>query len=61
MKIALYVIGGLLILSGSIWVMQSLNLLPSTIMRGNPQWSVNGSIAIVIGAVLVFLARRRTK
>lgn len=59
MKIALYVVGGLLILSGAIWLLQSLSLLPGTYMRGNPQWSVNGSIAMVIGAILVYLARRR--
>lgn len=59
MKIALYIIGVLLILGGGVWFLQGINILPGSYMSGNPQWSINGAIAIVIGGFLIFLARRR--
>lgn len=59
MKIVLYVIGGLLILSGAIWFLQGINILPGSYMSGNPQWSINGAIAIVIGIGLILVGRRR--
>ena len=61
MKIALYIIGGLLILSGGIWFLQGINILPGSFMAGNPQWSINGAIAVAIGSFLIYLARRTTK
>ena len=59
MKIVLYVIGGLLILSGGVWVLQGTNILPGSFMTGNPQWTINGSITIVIGIGLILLGRMR--
>ena len=40
MKTALYVIGGLIILGGVIWVLQGINTLPGSFMLGNPQWTI---------------------
>ena len=59
MKTVLYVIGGLLILSGAIWFLQGINILPGSFMSGNPQWAINGAIAIVIGLGLILLGRGR--
>ncbi|HEY5731671.1 MAG TPA: hypothetical protein VIS72_16600 [Anaerolineales bacterium] len=59
MKIALYVVGVLLILSGSIWVLQGINLLPGSFMTGQIQWAYNGAISIIIGVVLILLGRAR--
>jgi hypothetical protein len=59
MIIVLYILGGLLILSGGIWFLQGINILPGSFMSGNPQWSINGAIAIVIGIGLILLGRRR--
>jgi len=59
MKITLYIIGGLLILSGGVWFLQGINILPGSFMTGDPQWSINGAIAIVIGIGLILLGRRR--
>jgi hypothetical protein len=58
-KIIIYLIGGLLILSGAIWFLQGINILPGSFMTGDPQWSINGAITIVIGSGLIYLARRR--
>lgn len=59
MKTALYIIGILLILGGGVWFLQGINILPGSYMSGNPQWSINGSIAIVIGGISIYLASRR--
>jgi hypothetical protein len=59
MKIILNIIGILLILMGAVWVLQGINVLPGSFMTGNPQWAINGGIAIVIALVLLFWANRR--
>lgn len=59
MKLALKMIGGLLILAGGIWFLQGINLLPGSFMTGNPQWTINGGIAVVIGAGLFWFASRK--
>ena len=61
MKIILYILGILIILSGIIWVLQGTNILPGSYMTGNPQWTINGVIAIVIGGVTIYFARRRNE
>ena len=42
-----------LILVGGIWFLQGINILPGSFMTGNPQWSINGGIAIIIGALII--------
>jgi hypothetical protein len=59
MKIALSIFAVLLILAGGVWFLQGINLLPGSFMTGNPQWAINGGIAVVIGAGLLWFANRR--
>ena len=59
MKIVLYILGGLMILSGAVWFLQGINILPGSFMTGDPQWAINGGIAIVVGLILVLIGRRR--
>ncbi len=59
MRILLNIIGVLLVLVGGVWFLQGINVLPGSFMTGNPQWAVNGGIAIVIGLGLLFWANRR--
>ena len=58
MKILLYIVGGILILSGSVWALQGLSILPGKLMGGQPQWILYGAIAIGVGGMLVARARR---
>ena len=51
--------GGLLILVGAVWVLQGVNILPGSFMTGDPQWTVNGAITIVIGGALILFGRSR--
>lgn len=59
MKVGLYIIGVLLILGGSVWVLQGVNILPGSFMTGDPQWAINGAIAIVIGIAVILFGRSR--
>lgn len=58
MKIVLNLLGILLALAGGVWFLQGINILPGSFMTGNPQWAINGGIAVVIGVGLLWLANR---
>ncbi len=57
--VLLRILGALLLLSGGIWFLQGINILPGSFMTGNPQWAVNGAIAMGIGIGLFIFASRR--
>lgn len=59
MKIALIIIGGLLVLMGIIWILQGINILPGSFMSGQSKWAINGAISAIIGAALLAFAYRR--
>ena len=59
MKIALNILGVLLVLFGAIWFFQGVNLLPGSFMSGQIRWAVYGGIAVVVGICLLLSARRR--
>lgn len=54
MKLALKIIGVLIFLGGSVWFLQGINILPGSYMTGDPQWAINGSIAMLVGIALAF-------
>jgi hypothetical protein len=53
------VIGTVLILSGAVWFLQGINVLPGSFMTGQIRWAVYGGIAVVVGIVLLIATRRR--
>ena len=53
MKLAWSVLAILLILAGSVFALQGLNLLPGTVMRGSPEWLIIGALMAATGAVLL--------
>ncbi len=55
MKIALLIIGILLILIGIVWFLQGANVLPGSVMTGKLQWVIIGGIVFVVGAILLIL------
>jgi hypothetical protein len=62
MRIALNVLGALLVLFGGVWFLQGINVLPGSFMTGQIRWAVYGGIAVAAGvAVLVVANRRRIK
>lgn len=59
MKTVLYILGVMLILAGSVWFLQGINILPGSVMSGQIQWAINGTISIIIGVGLILWARRK--
>ena len=59
MKTFLKIVGGLIFLAGLVFFLQGINILPGSYMTGDPQWAINGAIAIVIGTGLFWFANRR--
>jgi len=58
MKIAMRIVGALLIVMGSIWFRQGINVLPGSFMTGQIQWAYNGGGAVLVGLGLILASRR---
>jgi hypothetical protein len=59
MKVAMLIVGVLLILTGGIWFLQGVNILPGSVMTGQLLWAIFGGIAVVLGVILLVLGLRR--
>jgi len=59
MKSVFNVVGIVLILAGSVFFLQGVNILPGSFMTGQIQWAINGAISIAIGIGLILWARRK--
>lgn len=59
MRTLVTVVGVLLMLAGTVWFFQGINLLPGSFMTGQLEWAVYGATALCLGLALVFFARRR--
>ncbi|PKN99127.1 MAG: hypothetical protein CVU42_09700 [Chloroflexi bacterium HGW-Chloroflexi-4] len=58
-KIILNILGVLLILGGGVWILQGINILPGSFMTGQIRWAYYGSVAALVGIVLLVLANRK--
>lgn len=61
MKIALVVLGLLLILLGAVWLLQGFNILAGSAMSGHRRYALLGGGMAVVGVVLEILAARIRK
>ncbi|MGZ5425222.1 MAG: hypothetical protein ACXW2R_01935 [Candidatus Aminicenantales bacterium] len=59
MKVILTIIGVLLILSGGVWILQGINVLPGSFMTGQIRWAIYGGIAVLGGIILIVMVNRR--
>jgi hypothetical protein len=59
MKIVLNIIGIILLLAGSTFFLQGVNILPGSTMTGDPQWAINGGVMIGVAIGLMVWANRR--
>ena len=59
MRIALDVVAALGILTGAVWFLQGINVLPGSFMTGQIRWSVYGSVLILASAGLLVRTNRR--
>jgi hypothetical protein len=56
MRIVLNIVGVVLVLFGSIWFLQGINVLPGSFMTGQTRWAVRGGIAAAAGLVILVWA-----
>jgi len=59
MRIALNIVGILMLLMGTTWFLQGINVLPGSFMTGQIRWAVYGGCADVLALALLVLANRR--
>jgi len=60
-RIVLFVIGGLAVLMGLLWIGQGTGLVmwPSeSFMLAQPKWAANGAILAAVGLFVIWLGRR---
>lgn len=58
MRIVLIVAGSLCVLTGCVWILQGINVLPGSFMTGQPKWAVYGALVFVAGIGLLIAANR---
>ena len=59
MRIILSILGILLALTGAVWFLQGINVLPGSFMTGQIRWATYGFLAIISGGGLLLFANRR--
>ena len=58
-RTVLKVIAVLLFVSGGVWFLQGINILPGSFMTGDPQWAVNGGVMMIAAAGIFWFANRK--
>jgi hypothetical protein len=61
MRIALNIVGVGLLLLGSVWFLQGINVLPGSFMSGQTRWAVSGAFLIVAAIAFFVRANRKRK
>lgn len=59
MRVLINILGVLLIISGCVFFLQGINILPGSFMTGQTKWAIYGGIAIVAGILLLIAPNRR--
>jgi hypothetical protein len=54
----LIVIGTLVALTGVVWILQGINILPGSFMTGQIRWAYAGIVATMIGGGVLWIATR---
>jgi hypothetical protein len=53
------VLGVLMVFSGGVWILQGINILPGSLMTGDPRWAMRGLVLAALGFLLFLIASRR--
>lgn len=59
MRMALRVLGILMMGMGTVWILQGINILPGSFMTGQIVWAYRGAATAVVGLILFGLSFRR--
>ena len=58
-RTVLKVIAVLLFVSGGVWFLQGINILPGSFMTGDLQWAINGGVMMIAAAGIFWFANRK--
>jgi hypothetical protein len=58
-RTVLKVIAVLLFVSGGVWFLQGINILPGSFMTGDPQWAINGGVMMIAAVGIFWFANRK--
>jgi hypothetical protein len=61
MKIVLNIVGVLMVLLGSVWILQGMNVMLGSPMSGQTRWAVRGGILVFAGIAGLVWANRKQK
>ncbi len=60
-RLAMKVLGVLLMGMGTVWILQGVNILPGSFMTGQKIWAYRGAATALVGLVILLLAMRGGK
>jgi hypothetical protein len=58
MKLVLNIIAVLLIITGIVWILQGLNILPGSFMTGDTHWTLAGLAVLCAAGLLLYFTNR---
>ncbi len=61
MRIALNVVGLILLFFGGVWFLQGINVIHQGFMAGQTKWEIIGAIVFVVGILLLIVANRKRR
>jgi hypothetical protein len=61
MKVGLNIVGVILVILGSVWFLQGINVLPGSFMTGQIRWAVYGGALAAAGIVLMLAINRQRR
>lgn len=61
MRIAMRILGVLLLIFGSVFFLQGINVIPGSFMTGQTRWAVYGGLLVAAGIGLLIAANRRRR
>jgi hypothetical protein len=61
MRIILNIVGVILLMLGSIWFLQGINVLSGSFMTGQPRWAILGAFLFFAGIAFFVRANRKRK
>ncbi len=50
-----------LLLAGTVWFLQGINVLPGSFMTGQAFWAFMGAVCLISGSGLLYLSLRRVR
>jgi hypothetical protein len=57
-KVILNTVATVVLIMGTIWILQGINVLPGSMMSGQSQWAIRGAVLDVVGVLLLLRAAR---